>query len=247
MPFKVSTGVNVSAIDLTTVVPAVSSTEGAIAGVFRWGPVNKRLLVDSENTLVNRFGKPTNFNAETFFTAANFLSYGNKLYVVRTANTTDATGVSGALNSYANVGAITTNTNLVIQNEDKFLDSTVTTNLAAETEVRYVARYPGALGNSLKISVCDNSLTYFSNTSLVANSFISANSELTTIQANNGSNSVSVYIGHSGTGVIADAVAHATTLKNLLSVGDLIQLGTSQTGTQYAKVTSISSVSNTAT
>ena len=36
MPFQVSPGVNVSEIDLSTVVPAVSSTEGAFAGVFRW-------------------------------------------------------------------------------------------------------------------------------------------------------------------------------------------------------------------
>lgn len=32
MPFQVSPGVNVSEIDLSTVVPAVSTTEGAIAG-----------------------------------------------------------------------------------------------------------------------------------------------------------------------------------------------------------------------
>jgi hypothetical protein len=89
MPFQVSPGVNVSEIDLTTVVPAVSTTEGALAGIFRWGPVNTRVLIDSEASLVTRFGKPTNLNAETFFTAANFLSYGNKLYTVRTANTTD--------------------------------------------------------------------------------------------------------------------------------------------------------------
>jgi len=73
MPFQVSPGVNVSEIDLTTVVPAVSTTEGAIAGVFRWGPVDTRVLVDSEDTLVNRFGKPNgDLNPETFFTAANF-------------------------------------------------------------------------------------------------------------------------------------------------------------------------------
>ena len=83
MAFQVSPGVNVSEIDLTTVVPAVSSTEGAIAGVFRWGPVEERVLVSSENELVARFGKPTSDNFETFFAAANFLSYGNKLYVSR--------------------------------------------------------------------------------------------------------------------------------------------------------------------
>jgi hypothetical protein len=88
MPFQVSPGVNVTEIDLTTIVPAVSTTEGAIAGVFHWGPVEKATLIDSEDTLVARFGKPSNHNPETFFTAANFLAYGNKLYVTRAANTT---------------------------------------------------------------------------------------------------------------------------------------------------------------
>ena len=83
MAFQVSPGVNVSEIDLSTVVPAVSTTEGALAGVFKWGPVNERVLIDSEETLVNRFHKPDgNLNPETFFTAASFLAYGNKLYVL---------------------------------------------------------------------------------------------------------------------------------------------------------------------
>lgn len=83
MAFQLSPGINVSEIDLTTVVPAVATTEGAIAGVFRWGPINERILVSSEIELVNRFGKPTNNNAETFFSAANFLSYSDALYVTR--------------------------------------------------------------------------------------------------------------------------------------------------------------------
>ena len=87
MPFQVSPGVNVTEYDLTTIVPGVSTTEGAIAGIFRWGPVEKPILVDSEDKLVARYGKPTNLNAETFWTAANFLAYGNKLYVSRGADT----------------------------------------------------------------------------------------------------------------------------------------------------------------
>jgi len=51
MPFQVSPGVSISEIDLTTVIPAVSSTTGAIAGRFDWGPVDLRVLVDSEETL----------------------------------------------------------------------------------------------------------------------------------------------------------------------------------------------------
>jgi len=93
MAFQVSPGINISEIDLTTTVPALATTTGAIGGVFRWGPVGKFVLVDSENTLVARYGKPTSDNYETFFTAANFLSYGNALYVSRAATTSAATTV----------------------------------------------------------------------------------------------------------------------------------------------------------
>jgi len=99
MAFQLSPGVNVSEIDLTTVVPAVATTEGAIAGVFRWGPTDEPVLIGSEIDLVNRFGKPfantTWSNAETFFTAANFLSYSDALYVQRVhENGVKATGTN---------------------------------------------------------------------------------------------------------------------------------------------------------
>lgn len=95
MPFQLSPGVNVSEIDLTTVVPAVATTEGAIAGVFSWGPTNERVLISSEVELVRKFGKPKTDNFQTFFTAANFLAYSDALYVTRVtenANTADAGG-----------------------------------------------------------------------------------------------------------------------------------------------------------
>jgi len=248
MPFQVSPGVNVSEIDLTTVVPAVSTTEGAIAGVFKWGPVDKRVLVDSEATLASRFGKPTNHNAETFFTAANFLSYGNKLYVVRTANTTDASGAAGVLTASASVGGITTNTNLIVKNDDEIDNTSVASNLAAETNVRYIARYPGALGNSLKISVCDTVNTFFSNTSLTGgNANLSANGELTCIVASTGSNTFTVKLANSSSGTVAEANTRANTLKGLLSTGDLVELGNSAIGTQFLKITSVGSVTTNST
>lgn len=92
MAFQLSPGINVSEIDLTTVVPAVATTEGATVGVFRWGPTNERILVTSQVELVNRFGKPHTklannsiswTNHESFFTAANFLDYSDALYVTR--------------------------------------------------------------------------------------------------------------------------------------------------------------------
>ena len=93
MAFQLSPGINVSEIDLTTVVPAVATTEGASVGVFRWGPTNERILVTSQVELASRFGKPytdysntgtvTWTNHESFFTAANFLDYSDALFVTR--------------------------------------------------------------------------------------------------------------------------------------------------------------------
>ena len=248
MPFQVSPGVNVSEIDLTTVVPAVSTTEGAIAGVFRWGPVDKRVLVDSEVVLADRFGRPSNHNAETFFTAANFLAYGNKLFVVRTANTTDASGANGVLTAHASIGGITTNTNLIVKNDDMIEDTTVLSNLASETNMRYVARYPGALGNSLKISVCDTGNAYFSNTSLTGgDANLASNGQLTCVVATTGSNTITVKIANSATGNVAEANTRAATLNGLLSVDDLIEVGNSSVGTQLLKITGIGSVSTNTT
>lgn len=135
MAFQLSAGVNVSEIDLTNVVPAIASTEGAIAGVFRWGPVAERTLVSSEDDLVNRFGSPTAFNPETFFTAADFLAYGNKLYVSRVVS-------SDAKNAGANT---------LITDEAA---------AAAFTGADFIARYPGDLGNSLEVSVCPNAAAF---------------------------------------------------------------------------------------
>jgi len=248
MPFQVSPGVNITEIDLTTVVPAVSTTEGAFAGVFRWGPIDKRILIDSESTLVQRFGKPTNLNPETFFTAANFLSYGNKLYVVRAANTADATGVTGVLSAYANVGAVTTNSSLIIKNDDQIDDSTVQSAIGGETNVRYIARYPGALGNSLKISVCDTPNTYFSNTSLTGgNANLSSNGQLTSIVANTGANTVTLKVANSSTGILSEATTRVNTLRDLLTVGDLIELGNTSIGTKLVKVSSIGTTTTNST
>ena len=57
MAFQVSPGINVTEIDLTTVVPNVATSIGAIAGGFQWGPVLDRTSITTENDLVNTFGK----------------------------------------------------------------------------------------------------------------------------------------------------------------------------------------------
>jgi len=142
MPFQVSPGVNVSEIDLTTVVPAVSTTEGAIAGHFSWGPVNQRVLVDTEDRLVNIFNKPNSNTATDFFTAANFLTYGNALYTVRVVNGAN-NATSGAVGGY-------------VENEEYYNETY--TNIAGHGD--WVAKYPGELGNSLKVSTCQSAAAW---------------------------------------------------------------------------------------
>jgi hypothetical protein len=83
MVFSVSPSVTTREVDLTTVIPSPQPGSAAIAGLFHWGPANERVFITSENALVNTFGKPSDFNGETFFTSADFLSYSNSLYVVR--------------------------------------------------------------------------------------------------------------------------------------------------------------------
>jgi len=149
MAFQVSPGVNVSEIDLTTIIPAVSTSTGAIAGHFRWGPVNKRVLVDSEDTLVKNFYEPNSNTASDFYTAANFLSYGNSLYVVRVIKAnTSSTDAGSARNATTNAS----NTKItIIRSDDEYADkfSDGISNVGP-----FVAKYPGEIGNSLRISLC---------------------------------------------------------------------------------------------
>jgi len=87
MAFQLSPGVLVTEQDLTNIVPAVSTSAGAYAGAFIWGPVEEPVTITSENTLVERFGKPIEGITQSWFTAANFLSYTNNLLVSRVDTT----------------------------------------------------------------------------------------------------------------------------------------------------------------
>ena len=253
MPFQVSPGVNVSEIDLTTVVPAVSTTEGALAGVFRWGPVNQRILIDSESYLAAKFGKPTNHNPETFFTAANFLSYGNKLYVVRSANTTSNNTSILVRNALANTAALSNFANIesdaalyVVKNEDDY-DNRLTTIQAGDGDIAYIAKCPGAMGNSLKISVCDSNAAYQSTANLDnGGGALSSSASLANVAITVGSSNVVISVAV-GNGTISNAVSYATTLAATVIAGDYVETGNSTIGLQYLEIASVGAVTNTAT
>jgi hypothetical protein len=139
MAFQLSPGVNVSEIDLTTIVPAVGTTEGAFAGHFVWGPVNAIVTISNEEELLSTFGRPNGDTFISFFTAANFLAYARNLKVVRAANTDFKNATSGSV--ALNIG------NRDVYEEEYFDLS------AANTAGMFAARYPGDLGNSLKVSL----------------------------------------------------------------------------------------------
>jgi len=322
MAFQLSPGVNVSEIDLTTVVPSVATTDGAFAGVFRWGPIGERVLIDSENALVTRFGKPTNFNGETFFTAANFLSYTNRLWVSRAADVTGATPVvSGNTDGANNVVLIADTSNILVgmyltqcsnasitfgnssvntavlstisvlskNSSSVTLSSNVTatqngvsfyfahpasayTAVALEPgssamgangfvanlvnqvvkndndyadkdgnfdpDVIYVARFPGDMGNSLRVGICDTAESFNSTIALtganVAGSGVTANAR---IEFRLGSNVATIKFAGT-TNAAANSVA--TKLAN----GDQVLAGNSSINQQYLMVQSVSVGSN---
>jgi phage tail sheath protein FI len=64
MAFQVSPGVQVNEIDLTNVVPAVSTSIGGFAGTFAWGPSEEIVSVSSEKELANTFGSPNDETAK---------------------------------------------------------------------------------------------------------------------------------------------------------------------------------------
>jgi hypothetical protein len=145
MAFQISPGVNVSEVDLTTVVPSVLTTAGAIAGNFAWGPARQVILVDNEITLKNYFGKPDSNSATSFFTSASFLAYGNNLSVVR------------ALNANSNNAAA--NTAFQIPNPEEFeylYLNTDNNNFFGS----FMAKYTGVIGNSLSVEVCANTALF---------------------------------------------------------------------------------------
>ena len=174
MAFQVSPGVLVTEKDLTNVIPAVSTSAGAIVMTAEKGPIDEITTISSESELVNVFGKPTTDNFEEFFCAANFLGYGNNLKVVRP--------ITGMVN------AAVSGTAILIKNTTDYLDNYGSDASFAANVGAYAAREAGTLGNSLKVSVCSNS-TAFGPHSMSGNLVADASAAIgdTTITVDDGS------------------------------------------------------------
>ena len=145
MGFLVSPGVEVNEIDLTNVIPAVSTSIGGYVGTFTSGPIGTIVNISSEKDLQATFGTPTDAHAESFLTAASFLKYGNSLKVVRVAGT-------GTLNAVAGPDGGASSPDLtageLFGTLEKFEEQGTFDN-----EEIFFARSPGLIGNGLKVVV----------------------------------------------------------------------------------------------
>jgi len=182
MAFQISPGVKVAERDLTSIIPAIATTPAGIAGHFQWGPIDQRIIVSSENDLYQLFGGPNIDTFQYFFTAANFLRYGNNIQIVR--------GASGdALNAVASNSITGSAPSYLIKNQDQY-DAVYNVNdggYTTNTVAFFAAKWAGAFGNSLRIEMCD-SVSGFNNWSLSGN-FGSAPGTSLFVQNINGSTS----------------------------------------------------------
>ena len=144
MAFQVSPGVLVQERDLTRIIPAVSTSVGAIAAQFLQGPLDEIVTISSEAELVETFGKPNSTNFEDFFCAANFLQYSNTLRIVRAQNT----GVTNANSSGSSI---------IIKNTQDYQDNFSTGQASVGT---FAARTAGAHGNNLLVSTCPSAQAF---------------------------------------------------------------------------------------
>ena len=168
MAFLVSPGVLVTEKDLTNVVPAVSTSIGGAVIVSERGPMEEVTLISSEDEFVSVFGKPDSSTFEYFFSATNFLQYGNALKVVRAATGCVNAAVSG--------------TPVLIKNTTDYLNNYST---GQGSVGAWAAREAGTWGNNLQVSTCTNSTAYSQTASGLVNDSTTAIGD-TTITVDDG-------------------------------------------------------------
>lgn len=176
MAFQISPGVSVQERDITTIVPSVGTSDGGTVGFFEWGPGEQVTLIDSQDTLRSTFGSPNTaqLNGAHWWSAANFLSYSNRLHVVR------------AIGTGSNNSTFSGSSWAIIKNETEYAEAWVEpTGIGgtayASTDAKFIGRYPGYNGNGIRVSMCDSTPGMFSNTATEVTASCSAGQRTATI------------------------------------------------------------------
>ena len=135
MASQVSPGIVIKERDLSNaVITGAQQITAAFASTFQKGPIGEIVRISSQKQMIDVFGKPSDANAEDWYVASEFLSYGGRLAVVRAATNVKNASASG--------------TGVLVRND---LDQEAGTG-SSET---FVARTAGSWGNSLKVVVVD--------------------------------------------------------------------------------------------
>jgi len=237
MAFMVSPGVSVAEIDLTTRVPIPSTSVGAHAGLFKWGPVEEIVSVVDSDDLKMKFGKTDLNTYDYFLTCSSFLSYSNNLKVVRASNTTVS------LNS-------STNGNGFLIKNVKDYEQNYPNGLTG-SDRNFVAKYPGELGDSLRTSIClpdranttataEGTVTLSANVQIELTGTFSAQQNSNTFTGSQSSVSSQLCVGDvveifNGTKGIVTSVANTTSF-------DAVRYDTTVSGNQTINLFGASSV-----
>lgn len=154
MGFSLSPSVTIIERDLSLTIPAVATQICGMVGEFEWGQCNVRIPLTNDRQLFDEFGDPNNTNYKSWFSAFNFLQYGDTLLIVRAIDET--TALNGG----------------IMLQDDNALDKTPIPNAkkilnddAAESytpvfgggndRIHILAKYPGARADNIRVAVAN--------------------------------------------------------------------------------------------
>ena len=138
---SMSPAVVVREFDLTGVAPNVETSLSAFVGAFKWGPVDIPVRIQNENALSLVFGTPDRDHAVDYFSCNQFLKYSGNLIVNRQIPLHSPSDpiLDSSLNAH---GGLSTE-KVLVKNQDDWENT--------DRGVNFVAKWPGDLGNSLKV------------------------------------------------------------------------------------------------
>jgi len=144
MPLNLaSPGILIREVDLTIGrIDPLSASVGALSAPFAKGPVDEQVLIESENDLLNTFGRPYSADKhyEHWMVASSYLAYGGTMQVVRADS-------SKLRNASAGITSIKVKS-LEHYTELGYLDNII-------PDVTVLAQNPGSWANGIKVSIID--------------------------------------------------------------------------------------------
>lgn len=198
-----------------------SNTSGIVAGMY---------ITQSPNPLIST-GLSSNV------VSVNSSSITLSKYYGASSNSTVPLYFAYPRTSYSAIGfepnAVCSNlVNQIVTNSQQYNAVKMNT---FENGVTWLAKYPGAIGNSLRVAQCDTSNQFSSNVAL-SNTIVTG-----TMATSIGSNTIAFSFLNDGS--LGSNASFATTVLNQISLGDQVRVGNSSISIQFMQVGSVSPIS----